>query len=112
MIKREYVTLTFLIKEATWIKLLLIKIDLINKKSQYTKIKVLQRIQKVKQIKAKVIREKKKRSLKRYFWTSNVIASNKNCFFLILLFSLLLSSNILTTLILSKNNNQGLITLA
>ncbi len=39
--KAEYVTLTFAAKEATWMRLLLTEIGLLDKEGQYTEIKVL-----------------------------------------------------------------------
>lgn len=46
---------TFVAKDATWIELLLTKLDLLNKKSQYTEIKVLKDSKKVDQIKTNAI---------------------------------------------------------
>lgn len=40
-IKIEYIILIFVVKEATWIRLLLTKIDLLDKKDHFAKIKVL-----------------------------------------------------------------------
>lgn len=43
--------LTFAVKEATWKKLLLIKIGLFDKKSQYVEIKVQKKSKRAEQIK-------------------------------------------------------------
>lgn len=40
-IETKYVVITITAKEATWIRLLFIEINLLNKKGQYTEIKVL-----------------------------------------------------------------------
>lgn len=40
LIETEYVALTFVAKVATWIRLLLTKVALLDEKGQYTKIKV------------------------------------------------------------------------
>ena len=52
--KAKYMALTLVEKEATWIRLLLTEVSLLNKKGQYTEIKVIQESKRVEQIKTNV----------------------------------------------------------
>lgn len=56
-IKAKYVALTFAAKEATWMRLLLIKLGLLDKKGHYVEIKVLKNSKEVEQIKANAERQ-------------------------------------------------------
>lgn len=53
LIAAEYVILTFATKEAIWIRLLLTKIDVLDKEDQYAEIKLLKENKRVEQIKKK-----------------------------------------------------------
>ncbi len=53
----EYVTLTLAAKEATWMRLLLTKVGLLDEEGQYAKIKVIQRSKRTEQIKADATRQ-------------------------------------------------------
>lgn len=105
-IEAKYVALTFAVKKATWIKLLLTKIDLLDKKSQYAEIKVLQKSKRVEQIKVNLTKQDKKiSSIKgKSFLTSNTMTFSKNC--------LSTSPSSSLTPISLKRNNQGSIALA
>lgn len=72
----KYVILTFTAKKATWMRLLLTKVGLLDKKGQYAEIKVVQRSKKVKQIKANVTRQEQEAySRKESLLTNNAVAS-------------------------------------
>lgn len=109
--KVEFMILIFAAKKGTWMRLLLTAVGLLDKKSQYTKIKVGQESKRVEQIEANTKRQKEEALSRRSRLTSNAVALSKNCPFSALSFSSHLSSNISATLISLKRDNQKSIAL-
>lgn len=102
--------LTLAVKEATWIRLLLTEISLLDKKGQYAEIKVTQGNKRVEQIKTDAAKQEKEAPSRRENpLTSNAVAPNKNhenCPLLTPLSSSLLAFNIPAILILVKKDNE------
>lgn len=111
--KTKYVVLILAAKKATWIRLLLTEIGLLDKEGQYVEIKVLQESRGIEQIKANAAGQEGETLSRSLANTASLAPNNKNLFSI--LSSKPLSStkaNNNLTLISLKEDNQGSIALS